>query len=637
MPDDHVPNPLLLQWVKEWLDQATERSTKGVTTYKNAYNSLKVCPLTFHHPSELKKLKGFGDKLCERLTDKMNKHCQQNGLPIPKRSRNNARSLDEALALEEINPPLRPKRQRKPKPYVPKLRSGPYALLLALGDMDEDGRSGLSKSEVIEAAQPHCDASFTVPPSANGHYTAWNSMAKLLEKELVVERGRPIRRYLLTDEGWDVAKNLKAVVEGRQASVSESRRSESVKMSPPRKAQPRNANQTKPSGLKFDGFVEFVGGGDSDSDIVEVDARDFDKRTARPTSPKQPSFAQMGERDNAKQDTRSLNYIDDIVPNKFTLSKPTESRKDGGVSPIRIPPGAFTFHLVLDSREVRAKRDRDYMQNELEKKGISPITRPLPLGDFTWVAKLNKPNLLRMNGDEGNEVVLDWIVERKRLDDLISSIKDSRFREQKFRLGRSGIKNVVYLVEEMNIDSEVWHKNEEAVQTALASTQVVDGFFVKKTQTTDDTIRYIARMTDMLRKNYETQPLYVIPGNSITPQSFLPTITGLREKEPSKGFYISYNSFESLGSKSDNLTLRDVYLKMLMCTRGVTGEKALEIQAKWKTPREFVEAFEKCGSGEVGRKRKRELIYGEMSHMVGKRKMGRALSGQIAEVWADGV
>ena len=31
MSDDTCANPLLLGWIKEWLDQARERNTKGVT------------------------------------------------------------------------------------------------------------------------------------------------------------------------------------------------------------------------------------------------------------------------------------------------------------------------------------------------------------------------------------------------------------------------------------------------------------------------------------------------------------------------------------------------------------------------------------------------------------------------------
>jgi crossover junction endonuclease MUS81 len=76
-------NPLLLSWVKEWLDTARERNSKGVTTYKKAYDSMKSCPLPFTHPSEAQQLTGFGPKLCSRLTDKLKDYCEEHGLPMP--------------------------------------------------------------------------------------------------------------------------------------------------------------------------------------------------------------------------------------------------------------------------------------------------------------------------------------------------------------------------------------------------------------------------------------------------------------------------------------------------------------------------------------------------------------------------
>lgn len=35
MSDERCANPVLLGWVKEWLDFAKERNTKGVTTYES--------------------------------------------------------------------------------------------------------------------------------------------------------------------------------------------------------------------------------------------------------------------------------------------------------------------------------------------------------------------------------------------------------------------------------------------------------------------------------------------------------------------------------------------------------------------------------------------------------------------------
>ena len=100
------------------------------------------------------------------------------------------------------------KKPRKPKPYVPTFRSGPYALVLGLGTQDENASQGMTKAHLIEVAQPYCDSSFTAPPDPTKFYTAWNSMKTLIQKDLVYEHGRPLRRYLLSEEGWEVAKRL---------------------------------------------------------------------------------------------------------------------------------------------------------------------------------------------------------------------------------------------------------------------------------------------------------------------------------------------------------------------------------------------------------------------------------------------
>lgn len=89
-------------------------------------------------------------------------------------------------------------------------------------------------------------------------------------------------------------------------------------------------------------------------------------------------------------------------------------------------PGSFDITLVLDVREVRVQGDRDYISNKLREKGVDVETRALDIGDVIWIAKPKEPSPLLPK-----EVVLDHIVERKRMDDLVSSIKDGRFNEQK--------------------------------------------------------------------------------------------------------------------------------------------------------------------------------------------------------------
>lgn len=68
-------------------------------------------------------------------------------------------------------------------------------------------------------------------------------------------------------------------------------------------------------------------------------------------------------------------------------------------------------------------RNKKLFLEELKKTGISFDVRKLHVGDFLWVAK-------EISGEQ-RELVLDYIVERKRMDDLARSIKDGRFKEQK--------------------------------------------------------------------------------------------------------------------------------------------------------------------------------------------------------------
>ncbi|EKJ78793.1 hypothetical protein FPSE_01031 [Fusarium pseudograminearum CS3096] len=580
MADADSANPQFLEWVKEWLDLARERNSKGVTTYRTAYNSLKACPISFEHPAQLQQLKGFGPKLCERLEQQLKKHCEQNGLPMPPHPR--SRKAAPVTGDENGEGSSKPsKKARKPKAYVPALRSGAFALVVGLSTLDEDTTTGMTKAELIEVAQPYCDASFSAPSDPTKFYTAWNSMKTLLQKELVYERGRPLRRYALTDEGWEVAKRIK----------------------------------------------------DTDHWQAEKD-RAKDPTSAQPVIPNfQPGAISRQKSPSVEiaEPAQALSEYQNVVADGPTTS---DDASLPNFTPILLPPGTFTVQLVLDVREVRAKTDRDYMQEELAKQGAKPIMRSMELGDAQWVAKCNDPNLLSSQGAEGDEVVLDWIVERKRLDDLIGSIKDGRFHEQKFRLQRSGVKKVIYIIEEIGMDPEVINRYAEAVRSAIASTQVVNGYFVKRTNKMDDTIRYLTRMTAMLKRTYESRSLHVIPTKVLTSQNYLPLLKHLRESI-SPDWYITYPAFSSLASKSESITLRDVFLKMLMTIKGVTGEKALEIQKRWKTPYDFVKAFEACGTGEQGLKRKRELVFSQTSHLVGRKKFTKPMSTKIAEVWGD--
>lgn len=91
--------------------------------------------------------------------------------------------------------------------------------------------------------------------------------------------------------------------------------------------------------------------------------------------------------------------------------------------------GSFKVVLIIDTREVgSSKTNRNEISDKLKAKGVLVDRKMLPLGDMIWVARR-----YGLDGEPTGEedIVLDAIVERKRLDDLCKSIIDGRYLAQK--------------------------------------------------------------------------------------------------------------------------------------------------------------------------------------------------------------
>lgn len=122
-----------------------------------------------------------------------------------------------------------------------------------------------------------------------------------------------------------------------------------------------------------------------------------------------PAATPLMEIDEAHESLPDPGNIPDFTPGKSLV----------------FPAGSYEVVLVLDTREVESKSSRDNFSEAIRAKGINVETRALRLGDILWIAK-RRDGL----GGEEDECVLDYVVERKRLDDLCQSIKDGRYTEQ---------------------------------------------------------------------------------------------------------------------------------------------------------------------------------------------------------------
>ncbi|KAF9941355.1 Crossover junction endonuclease mus81 [Mortierella alpina] len=293
--------------------------------------------------------------------------------------------------------------------------------------------------------------------------------------------------------------------------------------------------------------------------------------------------------------------------------------------PIIFLPRTFDICLVLDIREVRTKTDRDYIGQKLKERGINVSKRVLEVGDILWVARLKDPS---PSGPD--EIVLDYVVERKRMDDLVFSIKDGRFNEQKFRLKRSGIGNPIYLVETFKV-GETYDIGADAIRTAMVKTQVQDGFFLKRTDHTDQTIDYLVSLTGALKRLYESDTLYAIPDHAVHRSNYLELQDHLKEKFPDRTYLTSYQAFGSLNGKSDTLAVRDTFVKMLMSIRGVSSEKAVQLARAYGTPRAMFSALDGAEDGRG--KAKRKHVLARTGSAVSRKNISEGLSAKIAEIW----
>ena len=154
--------------------------------------------------------------------------------------------------------------------------------------------------------------------------------------------------------------------------------------------------------------------------------------------------------------------------------------------------GQWEVVLLLDNREQRTRNDRTYFRDRLHERSIKCEVRTLPLGDMLWIVrkKQTASNL------QQKEWVLHFIIERKRVDDLAGSIIDGRYLEQKFRLQKSALQKVIYLVEGDLAQQDKMSSSH--LKTAIIDTEVTQGFYTHQTQHAGDTVEYLSGMHNQI-------------------------------------------------------------------------------------------------------------------------------------------
>ncbi|XP_076581200.1 structure-specific endonuclease subunit MUS81 [Chaetodon auriga] len=591
------PNPLFLKWLTELRDQAKEKGLKTQYTYQKAISSLNKYPLPLQSAKEAKILQSFGDGICKLLDEKLQRYYRENGPDAP------IHALPEGAPPpgRQDNNSLAPSRKRnaagdqgkdnggggggrkKKREYVPQKRSGGYAVLLTLYRQSQiPGSKGyMFKMELQAEAQPLCDKSFSVP-DLGSKYTAWSSVSTLIQKNLLMKTHNPAR-YSLTDEGLALAERLESAEQGT-------------------KEGPQGDGEEARSEGEEDEEEEDGGPGMVD---LTVSDNDEEERThpAGTLTRSETEGTSSGKAQNPQ-----------------TASRPPSAGS--------LRPGSYEIVLCVDFIEttgVGLHRKQELVK-ELQRNGVNFDVRKLNVGDFLWVAREKvAPVPGQLRAPVGRELVLDYVVERKRMDDLCGSIIDGRFREQKFRLKRCGLRRPVYLVEECGTAASHLSLPEATLQQAIVNTQVVDGFFVKRVQDVRESAAYLTVMTRYLSKLYENRTL------TCRSRELEGDGGGTDEERgtPSCSL-ISFAEFNHGAVKNKCQTVREAFARQLMQISGLSGDKAAAILEHYNTPHSLLTAYERCVSEAEKEKLLSSVRYGKL-----KRNLGPALSRTVYQLYCS--
>lgn len=141
--------------------------------------------------------------------------------------------------------------------------------------------------------------------------------------------------------------------------------------------------------------------------------------------------------------------------------------------------------IYIDERE---RELYTYLQQK-NTNNIVIVKEVLSLGDVI------------LKTDDDNQII---IIERKTIQDLLSSIKDGRYREQSHRLIHSSEilpHRIIYLIEGMFQNHSLQEK--QMVYSSMVSLNQIKGFSVMRTLSIEDTGQVLLNMTDKLQRELE--------------------------------------------------------------------------------------------------------------------------------------
>ncbi|ESQ54193.1 hypothetical protein EUTSA_v10024809mg [Eutrema salsugineum] len=430
------------------------------------------------------------------------------------------------------------------KRYIPQIKSAGYALLITLHRGTPNEKDFMRKQELIDAADSSGLSHVPIAPekgkgkiglgiSKREWYSGWSCMTTLAQKGLVVKYSNPAK-YKLTVEGREVANECIM----------------------------RSGLSNSPPDISSD----------DDIDLAQPYADPKSKADSPGPTKAQPCYIDLEGSPAMK--SRSCNDGNAFNPCSSgsshalkAFSSSVSADGTGGTTNVpRLPPltfgeafeEAYQVIMILDDREQFATKGKK-VENICSEFKIKIEVRHLPVGDCIWIARHNRL---------GTEYVLDFIVERKTVDDLRSSISDNRYKEQKLRLQRSGLKKLIYILEGDPNQSEAAGK----IKTACFTTEILEGFDVLRTNGIGETLRKYGYLTKSIHQYYKSR----VNDDQSKVAALCP----------------SFDSFvKRCQQDHDEVTISDLFAIQLMQVPQVTEEIAIAVLDMYPTLSSLASAY----------------------------------------------
>lgn len=217
----------------------------------------------------------------------------------------------------------------------------------------------------------------------------------------------------------------------------------------------------------------------------------------------------------------------------------------------------------------------------LQNNGTTYEPRVLPCGDVLFVAR---------NRRTGQEQVLDYIIERKTVDDYASSVKDGRLAKQAYLLSQSGLKQRMFVVEG-DLKKLTRQYNDPQTYKKLAELEVSESFHVVYTNDISETVSFYTSIYHRLQLKMQK-----------------------KQGRASEAF-VEYKSWiERMKTFSSGVTLQQLFVMQLCQTPGVGDRRARAVtKGGFKTVQSLHRAYKRLD----GNVKEQEAVLGSVDGVGG--------------------